>query len=476
MILSKKNNKNKKSNKHIINKKRKTQLTKKRNILFKNHKIIKANNFLQKYYVKSKYHLPMFHKIINKNGGGELTEAENIEFYDDIINLVENTDPSVNKLDIIQKHIDKILEVADNVVKKFEETYSQTYHTFKKINEKTISEILENIKKNRKVNIDEDKDKNILTRLNCISFQCVILFTELVKLAELNKFHNSNHFDRVRSVSGIPFNIYYNQIFKSDIDWDDYNIIIKDKNNLFNNYYNKPNVVLSLLGDLSLFQIIESYAKNIYIGGVAIDYINADGLKYTPFDFMNHDILIHKEDREQNGAKKYNFKNELIFIQKIKSEDSNPDLEPKRRAELYKITLLLFYIMHEAPVYENNLFSPHNEKNISIPIKTDFKLENVFSQIKDGCEIALEDTRSNGRHLESLEKERSNQTRFFNIDDLGGLLPYEFKDVSKSCILREKQNGEICTYLTSVCDVFNNEWNTFFFNLKSRIRNLFKFF
>ena len=48
------------------------------------------------------------------------------------------------------------------------------------------------------------------------------MFDELY-ISELNKFHNSNHFDRVRSVSGIPFNIYYNQIFKSDIDWDDYN-------------------------------------------------------------------------------------------------------------------------------------------------------------------------------------------------------------------------------------------------------------
>ena len=419
MILIKYNNK-KKTKKHIIIKKRKTRLIiKKRKLrsINKSHNFIKANNFLQKYYVKSKYHLPMFHKIINKNGGGILTNLEEKEFYNNIITVAENPQNVPQNVVIIKKHIDKILEVAHNVVIKFEEEQGRD----KKIKisgiDKYIREILTNIEKYKEISI---------TALNCISLQCVILFTELLRIRDEAKFNE-------------------HQFYKSEyeklivLEWDNFNIVIKNYDFVYK--YNKPGIVLSLLGELSLLQIIESYSKKIYICGVVIDYTYADGMLQNPIGFMYHDT-VHENNRQYFGeAEKENFEAEKEFIVHIKSEYSKLNLEQERLTELYEITLLLFLIMHE---------ETSNEYQLLKDKKTMFNVKNVFSSRLECKKPYINQW---GAHMGG--------TRFVDINDLGGLLPDEFKNPEKTKILEEKYDY-ICRYLDKVCIVFNKEWNEFF--------------
>jgi hypothetical protein len=398
IILIKHNNKNKNKNtkKNMISKKRKLHY------MNKNDKIIKVNNFLQKYYVKSKYHLPMFHKIINKNGGGLLTNREEKEFYDNTIKLAESSNS--NNSVIIEKHIAKILKVADNVVEKFESGKNKG-KTIKILEvDKTIPKILENIK-NYKEYTDISKPA-----LNCITLQCVILFTELLRISDEEKFKKTQIFVET-----------YDEII--NIEWDDFNVVIKS--NEIINTYNEPNVFLSLLGELSLFQIIESYAKDIYICGVTIDYIYADGKEHNPFDFMTHD-LAHKYNRvETKYLIQDNFDAETEFISHIKTEYSNSNSE-KRLSELYDIILVLFIIMHEGYGNENQLLKS-NKNPITITAAESFSL------LKD----------------------------FEDINNLGGLLPDEFKNPEKTKIM-ETMYEEIGKYYDHICYVFEKEWNSFF--------------
>ena len=417
MILIKHKNKNKKTKKHIIIKKRKTRLIiKKRKLrsINKNHSFIKANSFLQKYYVKSKYHLPMFHKIINKNGGGILTNLEEKEFYNNIITVAESPQNVAQNNVIIKKHIDKILEVAHNVVIKFEDKQGRD----KKIKisgiDKFIHEILTNIEKYKEISI---------TALNCISLQCVILFTELLRLRDEDKFKI------------LPQNIdTYNKILK--LEWDNIDKLVTWDKRYISTYdidqdltydidkYLQPNIFLSLLGELSLLQIIESYSKEIYICGVSIDYIYADGKCHNPYDFMDHDI-IHKGIRGEMPSEVLEAESE--FIEHIKSEYSKSNLEETRKKDLYKIVLLLFLIMHERG----------DEFNLNKTIIMDLNIENTF---KNSYTFRC-------------------PGRFANIKDLGGLLPDEFKDEKKISSL---MIPKICPYFADVCEVFNKEWNTFF--------------
>jgi len=233
----------------------------------------------------------------------------------------------------------------------------------------------------------------------------------------------------------LPQNIdTYNKILK--LEWDNIDKLVTWDKRYISTYdidqdltydidkYLQPNIFLSLLGELSLLQIIESYSKEIYICGVSIDYIYADGKCHNPYDFMDHDI-IHKGIRGEMPSEVLEAESE--FIEHIKSEYSKSNLEETRKKDLYKIVLLLFLIMHERG----------DEFNLNKTIIMDLNIENTF---KNSYTFRC-------------------PGRFANIKDLGGLLPDEFKDEKKISSL---MIPKICPYFADVCEVFNKEWNTFF--------------
>jgi hypothetical protein len=94
-----------------------------------------------------------------------------------------------------------------------------------------------------------------------------------------------------------------------------------------------------ILGELTMAELIESLAREVYLCGVIFDMAWADGLLFSPLEFLHHDILHMKNILAYRAGADIRA-NILLFSQYLKSSEVSPEI----RNKCYYI---LFIIMHE---------------------------------------------------------------------------------------------------------------------------------
>ena len=248
---------------------------------------------------------------------------------------------------------------------------------------------------------------NNIIKINWLDYDKIILHLQ-------NYDDNPDISNRAKKFFGILPNILFN---------------VKNDNSCPIVENDKP-IIYTLIGELSLLQILNSYAHNIYLIGIVTDMSDADGKNYTPFEFMHHDI-IHRKNRllldldNKKTIYEKQFINYLINNQSISKD------------KLHKITIILFLLMHES-LDENILFKKKIQAN---------NYDTLFSESKTLTFIKykIDDN--------SINKSWTN-TKFF-----GGLLPEDIFTRLNGEIMNSSQIPE---YLESASTVFINEWNLFF--------------
>jgi len=203
---------------------------------------------------------------------------------------------------------------------------------------------------NIKVKLDNifniDIEPSIVS-FNIISLQCIILFTEIIKL--------SSHSFMTNYAGGVEEIQELYSLLTIDNMWDNYsfikNIIIKNSkvNKYFDCIINNENKtelnynnlkrarIFSIFGNLSEYEIIKALSYDIFLIGIVTKMTITDGRLYTPFEFMHHD-LIHARNRGVYEDYDTKYSREFIgYINKI--ED---------KYKLKQISTILFIIMHES--------------------------------------------------------------------------------------------------------------------------------
>ena len=355
-----------------------------------------------------------FDNSINKNillGSGkfDLPSYARQEYIDRIEKFYSNQLSKQECQDIIKKNIIDMYFIAIKLLESYNRgEYQYLYNKMKLILDKIMS---------------KDISEPNIAMLNIISLQCVIFFTEILKILYPEKTQMKKYADgrRAREIqdnyaSYTRIEWYdYDTIFQFTIKGQ-YNTLVRKDNGLIECNINKQYVCV-ILGELSLFEILYSLANNVNLVGITTEMEWADGNYYTPFEFMDHDIthgynLFFSDHYSTNLYKTF-----------IKYLLDNKDLIDKD--ELTKILIILFLIKHE------DVF-PNSESNAILlkPI--------INTTIAVFSPIILE-----ARY-------------WIDIHFFGGLLPeYIFDNSSK-----------IQEYLFNAFETFKNIWNTFFDNNK----------
>jgi hypothetical protein len=311
----------------------------------------------------------------------------------------DTTEPNPNYDEMIRTNLDILQKTCNKILAKYTAIQIEEY-------------------KDRIINIFsylDTIDKPSITTLNIISIQCVIFFTELVKIAHPELSTMSNYAGGSEDIQRTY------QLLTESKQWDKFNfvkeIMLADlllKVLIHREYteieLNCPNLsrcrVLALLGNFSVYELISSLSHDVFLIGITTDLEMADGHKYTPFEFMHHD-MIHAINRGYNG---YTIEYSKPFIKHVASID-NIDA-------ITAINIILFIIMHES--IDEYLLS---ERVLKL---------NDFSQIGPNFVSCIE--------------------HWANIDHYGGLLPKTiFENKSK-----------ITPYLHSAYNILATEWNKYF--------------
>ena len=215
----------------------------------------------------------------------------------------------------------------------------------------------------------------------------------------------------------------------------------------------KP-IIFSLLGELSLLQIIESYANSIYLIGIVTDMAFADGNYYTPYEFMHHD-LTHRSNR--NIFDKNISINEIKFINYIKI---NTILTYDDK---YKIYIMLFILIHESVG--------------DVILNKQYIMIESGKSGKSAYEYLLTDLNTNFLYY-YIEGTNTINSSWTDANFLGGLLPEDtFPRVEDNLIKKynsssdkfnmsktiiEDKHVNIPEYLEGCAHLFIIEWNKCF--------------
>jgi hypothetical protein len=285
----------------------------------------------------------------------------------------------------------------------------------------------------------EDKGAT-LTTLNIKTLQCVILMTEICRLTNPGNSTMAKY--PVPSIK----EEYAVLVFRGL--WDDYDHIynlIKNggspqrpgslrtyKTLIGKSYpamdYCCPDLsgarILVLLGEMTLLELVDTMADNIYLIGVTTEIEWADGNKYTPFEFVHHD-LIHAANREYGFG---NYRMDMLpleraFIDHVKANPGTYDLD--------KLMIPMFLLMHEKPRGEGFLTRAHI-----------YELD--YRSIKDSFVGDLEN--------------------WHNPNFYGGLLPAEVREGSGEGSDEErkrKRDEGIIAYLNECFAYLKDSWNSF---------------
>ncbi len=243
--------------------------------------------------------------------------------------------------------------------------------------------------------------------LNVKSLQCVVIMTEICRVKEPGKPFSEYPIPRI--------NDEYNQIIS--IPYENYDILLSIIPHLETiRLVLDPKYILVLLGEMSLLELVSTYANRQYLIGITTEMAYADGNYYSPFEFVHHDI-IHGSNREF-GFGDYNSEKVLSHL---KSFTDYLETLPSEE-EVYKISLALFLITHEIVRTEYILGRSK--------LSEDFSFRTLQKQ------FFIDDVKS------------WKNEKFF-----GGLLSEE---------LRSKGEEEIFNYLDECFKLLKQTWNNYF--------------
>jgi hypothetical protein len=355
-------------------------------------------------------------------GGNDIElhgEAKN-EYLTRTYNLMSNVVTDEECFKLLKKNILDLFNIA---IKKLESYHkSQTEQLYDEMHPK-----LQRI-------MDVDISKPNISMVNVISLQCIIFFTEILRKLYPGKRTDMSNY---RPIFNLP--LVYKEL--TDIEWDSYDDIYKfiissynlrnialtntftDKWETINCSNLKNQMIFVVLGELSLLEILNSLANNIFLVGITTNMEWADGSYYTPFEFMHHDTVhaMNALDVRIQTRLSDIFIRHLILNQK-----------QYEQAVFDKIILILFLILHE------NLH-PQPDIELNRPI-----IEATGKGIFDSISFSLEN--------------------WTNINFFGGLLPDK---------IFENPN-EIKPYLIDASTTFKNAWEKYFIT-KEGIDSIGKF-
>ena len=224
-------------------------------------------------------------------------------------------------------------------------------------------------------NIDRN-ETNYIGKLNIVSLQIIILFTENCYPPEKEFTSNYN-------------NAYddYKQLRKGD--WKQYNVI---KTNLIKNYGFKilyldstgkpyttstnPNeqiFLITILDYLSIDEINTSFLDNLIICGVSSTFIYADGRYITPFEFLEHDITHGNNYKSLCYDTYFHSKEEIIsFYNYCKNTISD-------KKNLDSIKFMVFLLIHESycDFFPNQIDNSESSKVSLINSILEYKILNT---------------------------------------------------------------------------------------------------
>jgi len=294
------------------------------NIINEDRKIARYNLIYNKPLKYLMYGGELASKIKTPIPTYELQSDERIQYLKRCEQMYCDSTEIVNYKKIIAMNIDSLYQVTAKVVEYYKTKLPLVYA---KMKGKLANIILKDI------------SYVTLPMLNIISLQCVILFTELVKITNPIESTMFSPDDFIKKL--------YNDLTKDD-NWEIYEVIEEKvkQNNYLKNLVTEvccPNLkkarILVILGELSIEEILKSLSDEIYFIGIVTKLTWADGAKLTPFEFMMHD-LSHATIRSHNT---YNNIYEKQFIFHI---IKNKDIYGKKMDQM---CIILFLIMHETP-------------------------------------------------------------------------------------------------------------------------------
>ena len=141
-------------------------------------------------------------------------------------------------------------------------------------------------------------DTNFIGRLNIVSLQCIILFTENCMESSATGFEvglNNSYYDYQVIKSGNWKNY---QVIKSNLitpskfgSLPRFSILYLDsKKNPYTTSTppSQPIYLITIIDYLTIDEIISSFLHNFIICGVAPTFLYADGNNLTPFEFLEH--------------------------------------------------------------------------------------------------------------------------------------------------------------------------------------------
>lgn len=191
-------------------------------------------------------------------------------------------------------------------------------------------------------------DENFIGRLNIVSLQCVILFTENCIDPRATKFEDGQN-ESFR---------YYTTLKSGD--WKNYRVIksnLIEKNSerflaLYSYSKGKPYTtstphdqliyLITIIDYLSIDEVISSFLDNFIMCGISPSFIYADGRYLTPFEFCMHDITHGRNYKGLCFTRSALSKSDLLsFYQFCKNTISNKN-------ELYSVKFMVFLLIHES--------------------------------------------------------------------------------------------------------------------------------
>jgi hypothetical protein len=197
------------------------------------------------------------------------------------------------------------------------------------------------------------RDKTVtLTSLNVKSLQCAALFTEILEMQGKVPDPNFTEYRGgpdpkviYKEAKRDPRGFYTFEGCKAFIiasrAYDD--LIIDEETGgavCCPNLRNK--IVCVLLGELTVEEIVRTYADHIYICGLTFDKAYADGFLYTPLEFLHHDVVHASNRRSGRGtASDIGYRRLKTFVNYL---DTPNDLTPEQSKACW---FMLFMLTHE---------------------------------------------------------------------------------------------------------------------------------
>lgn len=253
-------------------------------------------------------------------------------------------------------------------------------------------------------------DTNYIGKINIVSIQCIMVFTENCKNPSQVFEVNSN-------------NVYKEYIILRNGDWKDYKImrsnLMSDSLNTFYKLFYKskdefamllrriasakaggvaaaedkepyttnedPNEMIFLITVMKFFtldEIIISFLDNVIFCGISSNYTYADGRYLTPFEFIEHDITHGNNYKdicfERIGQSRINIKSFYNYCMKKSLE----------HADMYAIKFIVFLLIHETwcdffPYTEESVETINEEKILNSLLTTNLCNINRFVNIND---------------------------------------------------------------------------------------------